>query len=934
MIYPIFYIYVYVYCFEAPVECNEPGGDATYEQASNSKQEASTKYAVREIHATCNPIIFSESDDSNLKTDDSFSASEITDSVAFPAISDFPDTETTDSVFFPVIPDLVSISEIDDSSTFFKESVVPGNADSKCEITQKSYWSNWIESVATLSCIGNYTNECQTLVNDARKSDIPNIEQWIDEAKSTVSQIKEYCGRFIENSETLLQDIQKMKPKVNDADPAQVSVGLLDHDPALRGEIPDDNQREYLVELGPFQPRLSCFPTNPDIPQGKQNRFSPRWYDEYPHLEYSIERDAVFCFVCSLFDDTPSKEKADPSWKTAGIRKWHKMKSVGKNKQGKLAQHFSSQSHKASLGAYCHFLQKTKHIDIQLDKAKRAAQIQEAQDLEYNRKIILILLDIAKTLARQALPFRGDSNEDGNFYQVVLLLSRHVPNLKRWLSDRRLKPYHVTYLSPQSQNEFITLLEKELRGKVIEEVKHAGMFSVMADTTPDEEHTDRLSVVLRYVNSTGKPTERLLDLSKTEDKTGLGQAKDILSTITQCGLNTDSLCFQSYDFAAAMSGEFNGAQKNLSELVGREIPYIPCQAHRCNTVIEHSCNASVIVREMFEILQALYVFFTSSTKRFQPLKDQINKVENCLMLRNLSKTRWSARAESIQAVWTSFEVILDVLHTVSNKADIKAKTQALSLKKKMLSLDFIIALMFMKNIAYKTKSLVVQLQSVDLNILDATGLVHGTLSILQKLRDDDKMIDDQIEASVIFPRNIEIDVETDFNRHHRTRKAPRRVDEQAETTSVFSLHDYYRNQFREVLDVLTSRMREHLVQCQKSLLPLLKCLKPPIDGSEIQSAVPLFPPSQSPDPLAIQAELQVLAELLPSDVGKDYNKVVEVSEANKLSLPLANLMIRLMLTAPVTVASNERSFSQLKFVKNKLRTSMSDARLTGLMLLT
>ena len=68
------------------------------------------------------------------------------------------------------------------------------------------------------------------------------------------------------------------------------------------------------------------------------------------------------------------------------------------------------------------------------------------------------------------------------------------------------------------------------------------MFSVMADTTSEEEHTDRPSVGLRYVNATGKPTKRLLDLSKTEDKTGLGQAKDILSTIMRCGLNTDSLC--------------------------------------------------------------------------------------------------------------------------------------------------------------------------------------------------------------------------------------------------------------------------------------------------------------------------------------------------------------------------------------------------------
>ena len=102
---------------------------------------------------------------------------------------------------------------------------------------------------------------------------------------------------------TILQDIRQMKPKVNDSDPAQVSVDLLDHDPALHGEVRDDNQQEYSVKLGPCQARLSCFPTNPDIPQGKQNRFSPRWYDKYPHLEYSVEKDAVFCFVCSLFEN-------------------------------------------------------------------------------------------------------------------------------------------------------------------------------------------------------------------------------------------------------------------------------------------------------------------------------------------------------------------------------------------------------------------------------------------------------------------------------------------------------------------------------------------------------------------------------------------------------------------------------------------------------
>ena len=122
--------------------------------------------------------------------------------------------------------------------------------------------------------------DCQTLVNDARKSDIPNTEQWIVKARDTIKQIQENCGRFLENTDSFLQDIQTSKPNVYDTNPApQVFV---EHDPGLRNEFRGDNQREYLVEPGPFQLRLHSFPANHDIPQTKQNRFSPRWYDEYP----------------------------------------------------------------------------------------------------------------------------------------------------------------------------------------------------------------------------------------------------------------------------------------------------------------------------------------------------------------------------------------------------------------------------------------------------------------------------------------------------------------------------------------------------------------------------------------------------------------------------------------------------------------------------
>ena len=64
-----------------------------------------------------------------------------------------------------------------------------------------------------------------------------------------------------------------------------------------------------------------------------------------------------------------------------------------------------------------------------------------------------------------------------------------------------------------------------------------------------------------------------------------------------------------------MSGQYNGMQAKVSQLLGREVPYIPNQGHRSNTINEHACAASPIVSELFDTLQATYAFFSGSTKR-------------------------------------------------------------------------------------------------------------------------------------------------------------------------------------------------------------------------------------------------------------------------------------------------------------------------------
>ena len=258
-----------------------------------------------------------------------------------------------------------------------------------------------------------------------------------------------------------------------------------------------------------------------------------------------------------------------------------------------------------------------------------------------------------------------------------------------------------------------------------------------------------------------------------------------------------------------MSGKYNGAQAVVSRLLNREVPYI------------HACDASPIVSELFDTLQATYSFFSGSTKRYAVLHDELQSVENSLILRNLSLTRWTARAESLRAMWISYEAVIEVLRKISNdgSVDAKGKAAATGLLAKVLRVDFVVSLMFMRIILWKTKVLTESLQKEDLNIVDALEALNGTVKSLQDIRKDDEGIANQIQASA---------------------------------------------------DVLS---------------------------------------------------------------GKDVDAAKE-AEKRKHIFPLTSQVYRLALTAPVTVAGNERTSSKLKTVKTALRNSMSDHCLQNLILLT
>ena len=90
-------------------------------------------------------------------------------------------------------------------------------------------------------------------------------------------------------------------------------------------------------------------------------------------------------------------------------------------------------------------------------------------------------------------------------------------------------------------------------------------------------------------------------------------------------------------------------------------------------------------------------FFSRSCKRSAVLRENLQEVENALQLRNLSKTRWVYRSESIDAMWRSLSAVKDALDSLSSLRSVDKPTRdnASRLYDHVVDFNFMFALMYM-----------------------------------------------------------------------------------------------------------------------------------------------------------------------------------------------------------------------------------------------
>ena len=79
--------------------------------------------------------------------------------------------------------------------------------------------------------------------------------------------------------------------------------------------------------------------------------------------------------------------------------------------------------------------------------------------------------------------------------------------IKQALSD---VPKNATFRSKTIQNQIIDVIGEYITDKIVDEVKKSKIFSVLCDEASDVSNKEQMSMVLRYLDSTKKSSERFV----------------------------------------------------------------------------------------------------------------------------------------------------------------------------------------------------------------------------------------------------------------------------------------------------------------------------------------------------------------------------------------------------------------------------------------
>ncbi|RVE42619.1 hypothetical protein evm_012739 [Chilo suppressalis] len=690
-----------------------------------------------------------------------------------------------------------------------------------------------------------------------------------------------------------------------------------------------DHIRCFLVEKGPDQGKVS---QNISSTEDAGRKFNIHWFTKkmsngemVPRswLIYSKKRDAIFCFPCILFGSSSTKQIM-PALADAqkGFNDWRHLSP-------RIPEHENSTFHRENCIKWKMLEQKIKR------KTTIDASLQKAIDQETNkwRHILKVCTNILLFCAENNLPLRGSHERIGEsgsgvFLSAVDMISKFDPELRAHIES--LHKGNISYFTPYIQNELIDILASEVKKQILDDVRAAKYFSILFDCTPDVSHKEQMSQILRFVKvSEQKVTieERFIDFIQSHEKTGEGLSKEILEKLEVDGLNIQDLRGQGYDNGSNMAGKYNGVQAKIKQ-INENADYVPCAAHSLNLSGVHAASVTPDMITFFGLIQKIFVFFSSSTVRWETLMKYLN-----ISLKKHADTRWASKARAVKALNSQIPQIWCVLK-IQTTNDYNAET--ISTAKSIMdqiNYKFICTLQIWDKILESVDKVNVALQSKTMTIDKASELIKGLTNQIQNIRET---------IDIVFEKAKKIceqcGIEDNFPEKRRKRVKRHDLIESSDSGYDITQQQSFKIQINEAIDTIISELKwrfeklrdihnsfgfltlKHITtysveELKKYAADLSIKYSADINATEFWSEIETLKSQVEATTLFDNCECQSSMGLLKAIVELDLKEM----------FPNIVVVLKIFLTMPVTVASCERSF-RLRNEKSEESKSLSNLK--------
>lgn len=700
--------------------------------------------------------------------------------------------------------------------------------------------------------------------------------------------------------------------------------------------IEDANIKRYILKTGPCKPK-GPFPTD------KSSRcFSESYYTsttkvgmKLPRswLCYSPKLDCGYCEPCWLFANRNAPYYSN-AW-VNGIKDW-------KHLSAKIEKHESTQIH---LGA-CVIYEQWKlndTIDAEMERNVRNAAL-------FWRQVVERITNVTLTLASCNLAFRGHrevlgQGSAGNFLSIIELLACYDPVLKELINRPEGS---VKYLSHQIQDEIIYILSQRVKADIIDEINEAPFYSVIMDTTQDVSKIDQLSQVYRYVTVVRNDMDIATDIQINEaflgfeDTVGSSASElesKILGSIEKNRLDLSKCRGQGYDGAANMSGVYSGVQARIAEKepLAR---YVHCAAHSLNLALNDSVKNVPGVRQFYDTVETLYNFFGHSIKRWALLSELMTPESRGITLKRLCPTRWSSRHDALVALKHRYGDIMKALSKISLTSDKRdERDEANALKNAISKFSFIFLVNMQTKILECTNAVSQLMQAKHTDILKASALLQNAISVLTEYREQ---FDEAKSTTLALATKW--GSQTQFETT-RARKVKRHFDELCEDSRLSDAESNFRvNVFNACLDIIIQQLSQRFTSLHGTA-NMFEAIHPntllQAQDEELHQAARRLTEHYSRDIApSFPGQLLSFRTCFRDQIPK-HKSVADLAKMLIVNHPAVTSTFSevctaflLFLTLPVTVATAERSFSKLKLIKNYLRSTMGQDRLSGLAMLS